>query len=66
MNSSITWRQLSPYGLVSECERYRIGKAIIAGKVVYNLFDGFDLVGRYPTASEAKTACNGQEKAQPV
>ena len=63
MISSITWRQLSPYGLVSACDRYRIGKAIIDGRAVYSLFDGLDLVGRYASASEAKNACNGQEKA---
>jgi hypothetical protein len=59
----ITWRQISTYGLISACERYRIGKAIINGRTVYSLFDGLDLVGRYPTASEAKTARSGQEKA---
>ena len=58
----ITWRQLSAYGLISECERYRIGKAIVSGKAVYSLFAGFDLVGRYPSASEAKDACNGKKK----
>lgn len=66
MLTAIEWRQLSPYGLVSTCDRYRIGKAIINGRTVYSLFDGLDLVGRYQTASEAKTACNGQEKAPPV
>lgn len=62
-DSSIAWRQLSPYGIVSTCEHYRIAKAIVNGTAVYSLFDGFNLVGRYPTASDAKTACEGQEKA---
>ena len=63
MQTEIDWRKISPYGLVSTCDRYRIGKAIIDGKAVYGLWDGFDLVGRYQAASEAKAACNGQEKA---
>ena len=58
----IVWRQLSPYGLISTCERYRIGKAIINGKPVYSLFSEFDLIGRYASASEAKQACEAHKK----
>ena len=63
IDSPIVWRQISPYGLISTCDRYRIGKAIVGGKAVYSLFSEFDLIGRYASASEAKNACNGQEKA---
>jgi hypothetical protein len=59
----IAWKQLSTYGLISPCERYRIGKAIVGGKAVYSLFDGFDLVGRYASAGEAKAACEAHKKA---
>ena len=59
----IVWRQISPYGLISTCDRYRIGKAIVGGKPVYSLFDGLDLIGRYASASEAKTACEVHKKA---
>ena len=59
----IVWRQISPYGLISACERYRIGKAIINGKVVYSLYSEFNLMGRYLTAGEAKQACEAHKKA---
>ncbi len=55
----IEWRQISAYGLVSACDRYRIGKAIVGGTAVYSLYNGFDLVGRYPTADSAKKAASG-------
>ena len=55
----LVWRQLSPYGLVSACERYRIGKAIVGGTAVYSLYSEFNLVGRYPTADRAKKAASG-------
>jgi len=61
----LVWRQLSAYGLVSACDRYRIGKAIVNGTAVYSLFDGFNLIGRYQTAGDAKSACEGREKAHP-
>lgn len=65
IDSSITWRQLSAYGLLSTCDRYRIGKAIVGGKAVYSAWDGVNLVGRYASASDAKTACERKEKAPP-
>ena len=59
----IAWRHLSQYGLISTCDRYRIGKAIIGGRAVYSLYSEFNLVGRYANASEAKAACEAHKKA---
>lgn len=42
------------YGLVSACERFRIGKYILPTGTVYKLFDGLTPVGIYPNANEAK------------
>lgn len=42
------------YGLVSACERFRIGKFLLPQGTVYKLFDGLTPVGIYQTANEAK------------
>lgn len=42
------------YGLVSECLRFRIGKFVLLGKIVYGLWDGTKLVDWYPSADDAK------------
>ena len=42
------------YGLVSSCERFRIGKFLLPQGTVYKLFDGLTPVGIYQTANEAK------------
>lgn len=60
----IRWKQAlrpdkltpEPYGLISTCENYRIAKAIMPDRTVYSLFEGKTLLGRYPTADEAKKA----------
>ena len=51
------------YGLISACERYRIGKYILPTGTVYRLFDGLTPVGIYPSASEAKQAAIGLNNA---
>ncbi len=43
-----------PYGLVSECLRFRIGKFIVLGKSCYGLWDGAKLVDWYSSADDAK------------
>ena len=61
----IEFRQLSPYGLVSQCERFRIGKYICDGKPVYAAWDGFECIGRYASAADAKQAAvSGQKEAE--
>ena len=42
------------YALQSSCGRWIIGKAVIPAGTVYSLYDGLTLVGRYPTAEQAK------------
>ena len=44
------------YGLVSACERFRIGKYILTDRTVYRLWDGLAPVGTYPSSREAKEA----------
>jgi hypothetical protein len=58
---AIKWRQATrqngerePYGLVSECLRFRIGKFFLLGKIVYGLLDGTKLVDWYSSADDAK------------
>lgn len=65
----IRWKQAlrpdktpEPYGLISVCENYRIGKAILPDKTVYSLFEGKSLLGRYPSGDEAKKAAQKAEK----
>ena len=52
----VKWHKVSDYGLISACETYRIAKQIIPAGTVYSLWAGLNLVGRYPTASEAMEA----------
>ena len=52
----IEFRQVSPYGLISQCERFRIGKYICDGKPVYAAWDGFECIGYYASAADAKKA----------
>ena len=69
----IRWKQAlrhdkltpEPYGLISTCETYRIGKHIIDGKPVYSCFDGKTLLGRYQTGDEAKKAAQKAQKKNP-
>ena len=58
---TIKWHQATridgtrePYGLVSECLRFRIGKFIVLGNIVYGLWDGTKLVDWYSSADDAK------------
>ena len=62
----IEFRQLSPYGLVSTCDRYRIGKYIIDGKASYAAWDGFECIGRYASAADAKKAAVSAKKEAPL
>ena len=54
--SPIRWRQVSEYGLVSQCDRFRIGK-YRAVAVPYAAWNGYALLGRYLTADDARRAC---------
>lgn len=62
----IEFSQVSAYGLISTCERYRIGKYIIHGKASYALWDGFECLGRYASASDAKKAAVSRQKEAPA
>ena len=50
----LTNGEKNPYALQSACGRWIIGKAIVADKPIYSLWDGQMLAGRYQSADQAK------------
>jgi hypothetical protein len=62
----IKWRKLSEFGLVSDCDRFRIGKYAIPLGIAYQAFDGNTRLGRYDTSAESIKACQDAKNATPV
>lgn len=65
-SGTIKWAILPHrYGLVSDCDQYRIAKAIVPSGTVYSLYEGHTLVGRYLSADKAKQAAESNRQKNP-
>jgi hypothetical protein len=73
VQATIKWQKatdrngtVSEYGLVSDDDRFRIGKYVIPAGTVYQAFDGHALIGRYDSGKAAQQACQEAKIATPV